>query len=41
MKLEQVSDSKYPDPETMFYELGIEIPNNLEEPYLREETGEW
>ena len=41
MKLEQVSESKYPDPETMFYELGIEIPNNPEEPDLREENGEW
>ena len=41
MKIEQVSESKYPDPETMFYELGIEIPNNPEEPDLREETGEW
>ena len=40
MKLERIAESKYPDSETIFSELGIEIPNNLDEPYLREETNE-
>ena len=40
MKLVRVAESKYPDPETIFSELGIEIPNNSDEPHLREETDE-
>ena len=40
MKLERIAESIYPDPETMFYELGIEIPTNTDEPRLREETDE-
>ena len=40
MKLERVAELKYPDPDTMFSELGIEIPENQDEPHLREQTDE-
>ena len=40
MKLERVAEPKYPDPDTIFSELGIEIPENQDEPHLREQTDE-
>lgn len=40
MQMERVAKSKYPDPKTMFSFLDIELPHNLEEAYLREETDE-
>lgn len=40
MTLERVAESKYLDPDTMFSELGIEVPEIQDEPALREETDE-
>ena len=40
MTLEQVAESKYPDIETMFSDLGIKLPENADSPCLREQTDE-